>query len=70
MDPTGELRTETAQQPRTGHSLAVAALTAELLGLVEQLEADWLEYRIIRRETVEDLHDLRDRAGQLLDMVS
>jgi hypothetical protein len=70
MDSTSELSTETIQQSRTGGSLAIAALAAELQGLVEQLEADWHENRMIRRETVEDLHDLRARAGQLLDAVS
>ena len=70
MNSTGELRTETIWRSRTGGSLAIAALAAELQGLVEQLEADWREDRMIKRETVEDLHDLRARAGQLLDTVS
>ena len=70
MDTVSELRTETGQHPRTVGSLAIAALAAELQGLVEQLESDWREGRIIKRETVEDLHDLRARAGQLLDTVS
>ena len=70
MQIPGELPTATIGQPRPGPSLAVAALAAELQGLVEQFEADWRESQIIKRETVEDLHDLRDRARQLLDTVS
>ena len=70
MHSTGELSTVTMEEPRPGRSLALAALAAELQGLVEQLESDWRESRIIKRETVEDLHDLRDRARQLLDTVS
>jgi hypothetical protein len=56
-------------QARPGGSFALAALTAELRGLVDQLEMDWRNDRMIRRETVEDLHDLRARADQLLETV-
>ena len=70
MNSASEVPAEAIHKSTTGGSLAIAALAAELQGLVEQLEADWRESRMIKRETLEDLHDLRARAGQLLETVS
>ena len=65
MDIGDELRSETLPRPSTGLP-PIAGLTAELQELVEQLEADWLNHRMIVRKASDDLHDLRMRAERLL----
>ena len=66
MDTSGEPGCETDGRSKTAGSLALIALTAELHVLVDRLETDWRERRTIRRETADDLHDLRARAERLL----
>ena len=43
----------------------ISELAAELDRLVNQLETDWLERRIVRQDLADRLHALRDRAGRL-----
>ena len=66
MDSSGEPGCEADGQSETADPLALTALTADLHALIDRLEADWRERRTIRRETADDLRDLRARAERLL----
>ena len=66
MDGNGDLRTRPIE-PSGSTGPAIAALTADLEDLVDQLEADWLDHRILRQETVVHLHELRARAERLVE---
>ena len=44
---------------------AIAALATDVKALVDRLEADWQTRHILRLETVEELHALRQRAERL-----
>ena len=44
---------------------AIAALATDMKALVDRLEADWQTQHILRNETVDELHALRQRAERL-----
>ena len=44
---------------------AIAALAIEMKALVDRLEADWDEQHILKHETADRLHNLRERAERL-----
>ena len=64
MDTDDQLRTELDPLSGTERSPELAALAADLQGLVDQLEIDRLG--MLRRNIVEDLQELRVRAERIL----
>ena len=44
---------------------AIAELATDMKLLVDRLEADWQTEHLLRQETVEQLHALRQRAERL-----
>ena len=44
---------------------AIAALAADMKALVDRLEDDWQTQHILRTETVEELHALRQQVDRL-----
>jgi hypothetical protein len=67
MDTNGEVRQEPAVETKGVGALAIAALTADLKALVDQLETDWSERLMVRQETAAQIHELRERAERLFD---
>jgi hypothetical protein len=65
METNSEVRQEPDLQAKDAGALAVAALTADLKILVDQLEGDWAERTIVRKETAGRIHELRERAERL-----
>ena len=47
-------------------SRGLAILADDLTVLVDRLQADWADGRKVRPATVQELHDLRERAERLL----
>ena len=44
---------------------AIAELATDMKALVDRLEADWHSEHIVKHETAEQLHALRERAERL-----
>jgi len=46
--------------------VSLETLAGDLTLLVDRLQTDWDERRLVRPEIAEELHDLRERAERLL----
>ena len=65
METSGEVREATVVEAKDAGTLSIAALTADLKALVDQLEADWADRVFVRSETAARVHELRERAERL-----
>ena len=65
MNPDGEIRREPVGKASVNGESEIAALTAELKLLVEQLQTNWTGGTAVTRETADRIHELRNRAQRL-----